>query len=383
MKSEQLIYSNSDGWVSRKRELGFSESSATLVFMFGTVELLGDESHYNFVRSKYPNAKIVTASTSGEISDQVHDEQNILVTAIQLEKTPIEVQSLNHSEVQDSYELGAKLAKKLSDHDLNHILVVSDGQVVNGSELVKGIRSETSNSVSITGGMASDNAQFIKTLVSVDEIPSEGNVVLIGFYGENIKITYGAKGGWDEFGPHRIVTKSIGNVLYEIDGKNALEIYKRYLGDKAEELPGSALLFPLNMKLDGVDEPLVRTVLNVDDEEGTMTFAGNMIEGSTVRFMRANFDRIIEGAMDAAVQNVERFNLAKNPDLVLMVSCVGRKLVLNQRIEEEVESVVDVFGQESTYAGFFSNGEISPHSNNLTCELHNQTMTITTFTELE
>ena len=73
-------------------------------------------------------------------------------------------------------------------------------------------------------------------------------MVAVGLYGEHVKLGHGSKGGWDTFGPERIVTKSDGNVLYELDDKPALALYKEYLGDRAAGLPGSALLFPLALR---------------------------------------------------------------------------------------------------------------------------------------
>ena len=111
-----------------------------------------------------------------------------------------------------------------------------------------------------------------------------------------------------------------------------------------------------------------------------MTFAGDVPTGCYARFMKANFDRLIDGAVGAARTSYEAVGSA-SPDLALLVSCVGRKLVLAQRVEEEVEGVRDVLGERTVLAGFYSYGEISPFTPHARCELHNQTMTITTLSE--
>jgi len=218
-----------------------------------------------------------------------------------------------------------------------------------------------------------------KTFVGLNGEIDSGNVIAIGFYGHDLVVGHGSKGGWDEFGAERLVTKSESNVLYELDGKNALELYKTYLGDKTEELPGSALLFPISMEV-SPGKHVVRTILAVNENAQSMTFAGDIPEGAKVKLMRANFDRLIDGAEDAAEGVVSLLGDEK-PDLALLISCVGRKLVLDQRIEEEVEGVQEIFGEDTDYIGFYSYGEISPLNPNATCELHNQTMTITTYTE--
>jgi hypothetical protein len=232
----------------------------------------------------------------------------------------------------------------------------------------------------VTGGLAGDGARFSRTFAGLDLVPEEGNVVAVGFYGDHLKIGHGSFGGWDEFGPERTITRSEKNILFEIDGKNALDLYKEYLGPYSEELPGSALLFPLSIREPDSNEHLVRTILSINEQEKSMLFAGNMPEGSKIRLMKANFDRLINGSSTAARNS---FSSLENgsPELALLVSCVGRKLILQERTDEEVQAVKQIFGDQTSLAGFYSYGEISPFNPNTRCELHNQTMTITTFSE--
>ena len=210
----------------------------------------------------------------------------------------------------------------------------------------------------------------------MNQIPSEGNIVAVGFYGERLKVGYGSVGGWDSFGPERIITKSKNNVLYELDGQSALAIYKRYLGKKAEGLPSTALLFPLSIRLNDGEKSLVRTILAINEEEQSMTFAGDMPEGARARLMKANFDKLIDGAYDAANSGLSPLD-SQEAELALLISCVGRKLVLDQRVEEEVEGVAEVVGNKAAITGFYSYGELAPFAGYQNCELHNQTMTVT------
>lgn len=209
----------------------------------------------------------------------------------------------------------------------------------------------------------------------------------IGLYGKHISVGYGSLGGWDSFGPEREITRSDGNVLFDLDGKPALDLYRHYLGEHAAGLPATGLLFPLSLRYsdreDSAQKPaggVVRTILGIDEAAKSMTFAGDMPRGGYVRLMKANFDRLIDGASDAARISVEPLQ-GQTAQLALLISCVGRKLVLNQRVEEEVESVREVVGAKAVLTGFYSYGEISPHKKGAACELHNQTMTITTFRE--
>jgi len=378
MKILQKKISNEHG-TEILRDDGSNPSEYNLVLVFAGSEILSSTSVYKMLNDEFPNADILINSTAGEITDiQVNDE-TVSITAIEFEKTEIKTAVTHIDEVENSYDAGKELAGKIDSRDLKCILVISDGQKVNGSELVLGLQENLPDKTIITGGLAGDGARFKKTVVGLNETPIEGRIAVIGFYGSSLKIAYGSVGGWDPFGPERFITKSDKNVLYELDGKPALDIYKMYLGEYANELPSSGLLFPLSIRTGEADGSLVRTILSVSEEDKSLTFAGNMPEGTYARLMKANIDRLIEGASGAA-QNTLHSNTAK-PELAILISCVGRKLVLDQRIEEEVEVIRAIYGSKTAITGFYSYGEISPSFNFRKCELHNQTMTITTLSE--
>ncbi len=376
MRIEQKKYSGHNGWETL-REGTAAAGAYQLVLAFGSVELLSRSSFYDTLRQQYPNADILMSSTAGEIIDTQVNDDSISLTAIQFERTEIKTATADISDPGNSYDAGAKLAEGLEKKGLKNVLVISDGQMVNGSDMVAGLQSGLPKGTLLTGGLAGDGALFRHTLVGLNAPPGEGKIVAIGFYGPHLTVTYGSVGGWDPFGPQRLITKSEHNILYEMDGQPALETYKRYLGDYAKELPGSALRFPLSIRVNNSEHALVRTILGVNEEEQSLTFAGNMPEGAYAQLMMANIDRLIEGASSAASNSVE----GNAPELAILISCVGRKLVLDQRIEEEIEVVRSVYGPGTAITGFYSYGEISPSFNFMECELHNQTMTITTMTE--
>ena len=358
-----------------------NKNKANLVLVFGNAALLTQQANFDFLRNQYANADLVFASTAGEIAQGRVIDNSIIATAIAFDKTPIRSVSMALGNNCNSYEAGQRLFEQLQSDDLCYIFVVSDGININGSELVSGLNSANYTNIPVTGGLAGDEDKFKSTETGLNCIPGEGNVVAVGFYGTDLLIGHGSIGGWDEFGYERTITKSHKNVLYQIDGKSALSLYKEYLGDYVKELPGSALLFPLSIKDAGNDMSLVRTILAVNEEEDSMTFAGNMPEGSKVRLMKGNFGKLIQAAADASDISVAKFKDVE-PDLVILISCVGRKIVLQNRIDEEVEATGDVFGPNVNVAGFYSYGEITPLKPDTKCELHNQTMTITTFKEL-
>lgn len=351
-----------------------------VVLVFGASEFILKPEIFLSLKSIYPHADIVLSSTSGEILDDNVFDDTVVATAIEFEKTSVRCVKTNTDRHATSLEAGQFLMEQLSAEDLSCVFIIADGTKINGSELVEGLNSKNRYNVPVTGGLAGDADKFEQTYTGLNDAPSQGNVVAVGFYGKNIQIGSGTLGGWDEFGHERTITMSDKNVLFEIDNKNALDLYKQYLGDYVDELPGSALLFPLSLRLHGTDDQMIRTVLTINEEDRSMTFAGNLPEGSKVRLMKANFDKLIE-ASSAAATNSKTGNGNSEPDLAILISCVGRKLILQDRTSEEVEVVKEIFGNNTTIAGFYSYGEIAPFSENASCGLHNQTMTIITFKE--
>ena len=358
-----------------------NEFEGDLVLGFGAKSLLEDEGIYTKLRSKFPSSKIVLCSSSGEIHKTTVSDGTLSLMAVDFENTALKSNSINRGDFKSSADAGRSLVSALPQQDLQYILIIADGSLVNGSELVRGIQSSIPSNIPITGGLAGDGADFNYTLVGLDEQPTQGTIIAIGFYGTALKVSHASFGGWEAFGLVKEVSKSTSNELFEIDNKNALEIYKKYLGSYASDLPSSALLFPLAIQLEAEGEYLVRTILSIDEEKQSMTFAGDIPTGSKVRFMRANFDRLVDAASTAAKSSLTGFDEI-NPEWALLISCVGRKLVLGNRTEEEIEAVAEVLGMEVPTTGFYSYGEISPLNKGGTCELHNQTMTITCFQEI-
>ena len=385
MKTEQRKWIPEPGWTPSSNG---SAIEAQLVLVFGAATLLKAPDLIESIRQMYPAAQLLGCSTAGEISGTQVSDDSVVATAVHFESTQIFGAEVVLSEVADSFRAGEHLAKALprsmteggQADKLVHVLVLSDGLNVNGSELVRGLTAHLPEGCTITGGLAADGARFGETLVFWNSAPRSGTVAVLGLYGDRIKVGFGSLGGWDSFGPERLITHSKGNVLYEMDGRSALGLYKKYLGDHASNLPAAGLLFPLSLRTKAGDTAVVRTILSVDEAEQSMTFAGDIPEGAYARLMKANFDRLIDGATGAAKTSHQAISAA-NADLAILISCVGRKLLLKQRIEEEVEGVRDVLGNQTVLSGFYSYGEISPFTPGAKCELHNQTMTITTFSE--
>lgn len=351
-----------------------------LVLAFAAPQLLDDVATWRRMRERWPAAAIVACSTAGEISGTHVLDDTLVATAIQFDTCRVRCARVDVADCRDSEAIGQLLATRLAGDELRHVFVLSDGLKVNGSALVRGLSTDLPSGVSITGGLAGDGPRFGRTRVCLDEANDSESVVAIGFYGSQLRVGVGSMGGWDPFGPERRVTRSEDNVLYELDGQPALALYEKYLGEHAAGLPASGLLFPLTVRAEGNDVPVVRTILAVDRDRGSLTFAGDVPQGHFARLMHANFDRLVDGAAGAAKTSHTALG-SGGAELAILISCVGRKLVLEQRIEEEVEGVQEILGPDVVMTGFYSYGEISPFTPDARCELHNQTMTITTLAE--
>ncbi len=388
VKTEQYKWTSREGWSPALPTA--KNQKVHLLLVFGATAMLKNKNIFPQLKKSFPSAHFFGCSTAGEIIDTHVTENSVVATAVQFERTQIKGISVQLNNAIDSYGAGEHLAKGLppampslesaGTDPLVHAIVLSDGLCVNGSDLVRGLAQNLPAGVTLTGGLAGDGESFSETLTFLDAEPARDTVALIGLYSTRLKVGYGSLGGWDPFGPERLVTRSKNNVLYELDGHSALELYKKYLGDHAKGLPATGLLFPLSLRTKSGETAVVRTILSVNEEEQSMTFAGDMPEGSYTRLMKANFDRLIDGAVGAARTSLQAIGSAP-PNLAILISCVGRKLVLKQRVEEEVEDVHEILGRQATIAGFYSYGEISPFIPGAKCDLHNQTMTITTLLE--
>lgn len=380
MHVAQLTWSKNAGWVATPGE----RDKANLVFFFGARDALASGERYAELRAMYPNAHILGCSTGGQIRNNDIVDEEIAAAAIRFDATSLRVAREPAPTPEQSRACGAAIGRALAGENLVGIFVLSDGLNVNGSELVAGIVGEVGKHVSVTGGLAGDGAEFRETLVGADCAPCKKVVAGVGFYGKAIRIGHGCAGGWDEFGPRRRITRSRGNVLFEFDGEPALDLYERYLGeDEARGLPGSGLLFPLRIfDPERPSHDIVRTILAVDHAARSMTFAGDVPEGWTAQLMRGNFDRLAAGAAMAAREAVDGIGKAGNGDqLAILVSCIGRRLLMGQHTADELEAASAEFGPRVPQLGFYSFGEISPHRVSGVCEMHNQTMTVTTIAE--
>lgn len=379
MQLQQRKYHSSDGW-SQPLPTAL-DSANTLVLAFGAPRYGADRRPFDDLAAAFPHSVRTGCSTAGEIGGAEVDDDSVSVLIGRFEHSHLVSAATDIGGPDDSGPAGERLASQLPSAGLRAVFVLSDGLSVNGTLLVAGLTRSLPAGVPVTGGLAGDGSRFASTWVHANGASRPKQICAVGFYGDRLRIGHGCDGGWSDFGPTRLITRSVGNVMYELDGRPALDLYKEYLGKLATGLPGTALLFPLSVRRPGdACTPLVRTVLGVDELARTMTFAGDVPQGHEARLMRTTDDGLIASAATAIAAASAHLSSAQ-PRLVIAVSCVGRRLVLGERTEEEVEAVAEGAPSGSVHIGFYSYGEISPHAQGGACGLHNQTMTVTVLTE--
>ncbi len=379
------IDATADGFSSKQDNL--LGKTPDLIFLFEVSDAHDQGASVGQLSDIFPDVPIVGCSTGTIIEGDTLSDRGATAMAIGFERTHFRVATQAIRGSWDSQAIGLALGLQLQASDLTAVLVLADGLHMNGSALVSGLAEAVGSKVAISGGLAGDGARFEYTFVHGNHLSQSKLVAAIGFYGPAIRIAHGYASGWEVFGPNRVITRSEDNVLYELDGKPALDLYERYLGEEAAGLPASALFYPLQIwQPDQPDHKVVRTILSVDHDARSMTFAGDVPQAWKARLMRGRLDNLIESATDAAqlaMSALKKVGASLNPSLCVTVSCVGRRLLLGQRAEEEVKGVADVLGEGVAHIGFYSYGEIAPRSDSVLCNLHNQTLTLTLMAEAD
>ena len=369
-----FTYTSARGW--SVPELPRLDSPQTLVVVFAASFFGYDPTPLVALRRAFPQAVMIGCSSAGEINGTHLQDDSIVVAVMRFARTRLLRASAPIADAAGSFAAGTALGAALADPELTGVFMLSVGLKVNGSDLVRGLTAALPAGVVITGGLAGDGARFTTTWVLDGDQPRSAAAVAVGFAGPAVRIGHGSKGGWEGFGAERVVTRSDANVLYELDHQPALALYKSWLGERAAGLPATGLLFPLALREHpGAERQLVRTILAVDEFRQSITFAGDIPQGYHAQLMRANFDRLITGAADSGAMCAAGFPAA-GPCLALAVSCIGRRLVLGERIEEELKAALKALPPQTRQVGCYSYGEISPFAAG-TCDLHNQTMTLT------
>ncbi len=373
-------FRSANGYEWPKVDAQFAQR-AQLVWVFGEAAALTHPQCYPSLKAAFPHAHIVGCSTGGNAQGTSLSEGDVVATALEFGRSTFRIAQAEVSASTDFDALARTVLNRLHGEDLRHVFLLSDGLATNGTKLARALTEASGGKVGVTGGLAGDGTRFQATWVMVDGPARQNQLVAIGFYGKALTVNTGCFAGWDEFGAERVITKSAGNVVYEIDNKPALSLYKEYLGPYANELPGSAFRFPLSIRATQSDKPVIRTVLGIHEADQSLTFAGDMPQGYFGRLMKTNLDGLIDSA-GLAAHAAKNAGSEHSDQLCLVVSCVGRRVVLQQLTEEELDIIQNTLGEHTKLIGFYSYGELAPQDEaRVNCQLHNQTISLTTLTE--
>ena len=329
----------------------------------------------------FPYSHFSGASGAGEIcGDEITDDEMVINIIKFSNGNDFKQFEISLATPCDSVKTGAEIAQLLNEFNATGAVLFSDGLNVDGALIVDSINRNLKNPVQIIGGLAGDGVDFKETYVLNDQKIQSHKLTIIAFK-NSIKLATIAHGGWERFGLKYTITKSVANVVYEIDHKPALDFYKEYLGKEADKLPASGLHFPLMVfpKSDN-DEAVVRTLLAVDHVQKSLTFAGSILQGSVIDIMKSTSKSLIHSTdlnseyLNFALGDNKIFNKPDQLLFSLIISCVGRRLTLGIKTEEELLGFKDMKSKNIFQSGFYSYGEISSNEKK-TCSFHNQTLT--------
>jgi hypothetical protein len=380
MYTKQLHYTPESGWSEPPPSSW--DNAQTLGLVFAAPRYIDTPAPLHALLTAMPHVCWIGCSSAGEICGASLVDDTIQVCLVRFEHSQLRRATLPIQTEDRGYTTGARLGEALKANDLRGVLVFSDGLLISGADLADGLVSALGDKLPITGGLAGDGFALARTWVLADGQPKNGHVVAVGLYGERVRISACARGGWSPFGPARRITRARHNILYELDGRPALALYKEYLGELAAELPAAGIRFPLCVTTGDQRDGLIRTVIGVDEVEQSITCTGDFYEGATARLMRSTVERLVDGATDA-YEHVA----ASHPGaaVAIVVSCVGRRLAMGQRTDEELEGITSLAAQGApppAQIGFYSYGELAPGETGAGgCALHNQTMTLTVLSE--
>ena len=360
----------------------FDELDELLILCFFQKNYTQNQELIDQLQKKFPKAIVTGCSGAGEVvGDEILD--NILVVNILKFKRAGQFEILSENILPtNSLEVGMSLGLKLSEiKNVKGAIILSDGLIMDGEVFSKGIKSKLSINIPIIGGLAGDGVDFKETSVVLDGKISTGKIVVIALK-DHLSLAVSANGGWNRFGFEHTITKSSNNIVYEIDHRPALDFYKEYLGKEAANLPASGLHFPLNiLKSDdsgsGSDD-VVRTLLAIDEENKSLTFAGSIAQNSKVDLMKSTTKNLLASSEDNLANIKDRIpedsSKIEGDLFSLIISCVGRRLALGQKSDEELGNFRELSSDKIFQSGFYSYGEMSP-TNSSKCSLHNQTLT--------
>ncbi|MDQ7781724.1 MAG: FIST N-terminal domain-containing protein [Desulfomonilaceae bacterium] len=321
--------------------------------------------------------KLAGCTTDGEISTSGFSTGSAVLAGLASDTIAFEVASTS-SIGADSESAGRRLAQQLP-RTARHVQLFSDGLTGNGCAILRGMQSVFGPQVPISGGAAGDARAMKQTWQFVGSRILTDAASAISLSGD-IHVGTGVRSGWFPAGVPKKVTRSAGNVVYELDGESALAVYRRYLGPLADKLPAVGIQFPFGLVNEAGslgENPVLRAPMTLNESQGSVSFAGEIPQGSTISLTTGgSAASLLDASTDAARRAMDSLG-AVSPSITFFYSCMARKILLGPRTREETERIANVVGRSVPIIGFYTYGEYCPSVSGTDCRLHNETATVT------
>ena len=342
-----------------------SDNSKLLIQVFiGINSLEKIKSVLTIIKEILPSAKIVGASTDGEIMDAKVSTNKTVLSFTQFENTTLKT----HIEKRTSNEqsIGAKLAINLIEKDTKAIITFTDGLHTNGENYLHSI-DLINKDIIVAGGMAGDNSKFEETFVFCENGITNNGAVGVALNNPSLHIHTDYNFNWKPIGRYLTITKAKGNQVFTIDNKTAYETYAYYLGEEmVKNLPAIGVEFPLILERDSI---LIARAVLAKEDDGSLILTGNLQEGDKVQIGFGNAEMILKDSCKS-VQNMQN----KPVESIFVYSCMARRRFMPKSIYAELLPLQNI----ANTSGFFTYGEFFHKTKK---ELLNQTMTILALSE--
>jgi len=356
-------------------------SDPDLVIVFSSVKY-DQEKMLEGVVSVSGVVPLIGCSDAGEITNLGSNKEGVAVMAIKSDSIKFTL-AVGGDIAGGARNAGQKLIKELlvMDKDIKCVIVLTDVLKDNGADVVRGIQDVAGQNFLILGGAAGDDFKFQETFVYLNGKVFPSHLVGVGLSGD-FSIGVGVRHGWEPIGLPKTVTKSKGAVIEEIENKPAIQIYEDYFGKKAEELKSEplavmAITYPLGMNVEGSDELLIRDPITVG-ENGSITCAAEIPEGSKIRLMLGSKEHAIEAAKAAAGQARAQLG-SKEPKAIIVFNCIARNKLFGKHATEEINAMQSILGEDVPIIGFYTYGEQAPLGGNMQKKFscfHNETAVV-------
>ncbi|TLU52469.1 MAG: hypothetical protein FDX12_01710 [Chlorobium sp.] len=368
--------------------IGKHDGVPKVLFVFGAMrfnhrELLAG------ITSVAGDVPMVGGTTAGEISTNGFSTGSVVIMAFSNDELDF-ITGIGHDmsidEAACSMEMANDILNNIEFDPDASLLVFPNGMGGDGLKVLDGLQSVLGKDFEITGGYLGDDERFESTYQYYNgSVFKDAIVGVMMVKKKGFKTGIGVRSGFTSIGNSFICTASDGNVVKEFEHSNALELYKDFLGEeRSSRLPAVCLEYPFGIidrnPSDNTQSLFqLRCGLSVDHKHGTISLAASIPEGSEVTLTTASRGDIINGAREAAEQ-AKKSLAGATPLAIIMFSCVGRKLVLGRRIQEEVDAVRECIGMDVPLIGFYTYGEIGPIDKDTkelsSVKFHNETVVL-------